>query len=126
MPSSEGNAGSSRMERKIDGIEETYLGYPTDWTLERDLQVARKFMEDADLFILQDGLVFIDELPFTSIVEYALIINGTGSRLRNNDHGRAQCRRKRWAIVPMLCDSTLSSTDFSPPFENWIGCQSRE
>ena len=102
-------------------LRETYLGYPTDWTFDKDLGAAQEFMDDADLFILQDGMVFTDELPLHKYCGiHNTIINGTGSRLRNNIAWARAMQAEGWAIVPMLCDSTLSSLISAPPFENWI------
>ena len=108
-------------EAKSMVCRETYLGYPTDWTVEKDMDEAAEYARDTDLFILQDQLFDFEEIPLRKRATHKnTIINGTGSRLRERvDYWRME-QFRGWKIFPMQCDTTLSTKLCAPPFENWI------
>lgn len=100
---------------------ETYLGYKTDWlyTNKNHYEEAEQFVKDTDLFIFQD--ITFDVLNIKKMAGHRnTIINGTGSRMRQNIDITRQEQLDGWAVVPMLCDTTLSTKICAPPFENWI------
>ena len=102
-------------------MRKSYLGYPTDWTLEEDHDEAAEFVKDADLLIFQDRLMNVPGLGLQEKADYKnTIINGTGSMMRANIQALREDQQRGWAIVPMLCDTTLSTHLCAPPFENWI------
>jgi len=108
-------------EAKSMVCRETYLGYPTDWTVEKDMDEAAEYARDTDLIILQDQLFDFEEIPLRKWATHKnTIINGTGSRLRERvDYWRME-QFRGWKIFPMQCDTTLSTKLCAPPFENWI------
>lgn len=108
-------------EAKSMALKETYLKYQTDWTMENNVDEAAEFAKTADLFIFQDQLMTSDKLKLEKYAtHHNTIISGTGSRMRANADALRQDQQEGWAIVPMLCDTTLSMKLCAPPFENWI------
>ncbi len=102
-------------------MKETYLKYPTDWTMENNVDEAAEFAKTADLFIFQDQLMTSKKLQLEKYATHRnTIVSGTGSRMRANIDAMRQDQQEGWAIVPMLCDTTISMKLCAPPFENWI------
>jgi hypothetical protein len=102
-------------------VRENYIGYKTDWTFEKDKDEAAEFIKDADLIMFQDRLLDAPGLGLQEKAYYKnTIINGTGSMMRANIQSLREDQQHGWAIVPMLCDTTLSTHLCAPPFENWI------
>jgi hypothetical protein len=97
-----------------------YLGYKTDWNMDDNSEEAKEFIKDADLLIFQDRLMDAG-LGLKEKAYYKnTIINGTGSMMRANTEVLREDQQHGWAIVPMLCDASLSTKICAPPFENWI------
>ena len=102
-------------------MQETWLGFKTDWIYKRDLKEAQEFIKDADLFIFQDALLSIENLDFQKYVTPGnTIINGTGTRMRMHAQALRRMQEVGWRMVTSLCDSTIASKIASPPFQNWI------
>jgi hypothetical protein len=102
-------------------VHNTFLGYPTDWTTEENIEEAAEFAKNTNLFIFQDYRISFDELPLHKYCgPKNTIINGTGSRMRARIDSTRADQYNGWAVVPMLCDTTLSTKLCAPPFENWI------
>jgi len=102
-------------------MKESYLGFKTDWTYEKNLKEAQEFIEDTDLFIFQDMLMCVDGLELQKYAGHKnTIINGTGSMMRANIPILREMQKEGWKMVTSLCDSTIASHIASPPFQNWI------
>lgn len=101
--------------------QHTYLEYKTDWLLEKDADDANEYIKTADVIILQDVLMDVEDLDIRKYATHKnTIINGTGSVMRRNMLLTQRAQHDGWAVVPCLADETLSTKICSPPFENWI------
>lgn len=111
-------------------MNESYLGYKTDWTAKDNLDEAREFAKEADLFVFQDMLIDVfDEMKNEVKDKCGLlkstgikntIINGTGTLMRDNINVLLNMQLEGWAVVPPISDETIAGRLLPAPFENVI------
>jgi hypothetical protein len=105
------------------------LGFKCDTCGEDGLEIAREHAKDADLYITQDALredvdatlELIDPKSKKSVFgPKNIIINGTGTMMRNNLDPLVQMQLQGWCVIPPMCDDSISSHLVGVPFENWM------
>jgi len=102
-------------------MKESYLGFKTDWTTEKNASEAMEFAEDTDLFIFQDMMSFNDVFDVRDYCGHRnTIITGTGTTMRNATNVLLNMQQEGWAVVPPISDDTIATKLFPAPFENVI------
>jgi hypothetical protein len=98
-------------------LQQTYLNYPTDWTLENK-EEAREFAEGADVLIFQDLLFDVPGMKLQKIMrQNNTIIYGLGSLMRSHIPDVINYIRSGYHVLPPLSDPTITQYIGGAPFE---------
>lgn len=102
-------------------VKESYLGFPTDWTVDGNENEIKEFLEDVDLLIFQDHLINLEGTKIKDIAgHHNTIITGTGSPMRKMVDISREDQLHGWAIIPPISDETIATKMCCAPFENVI------
>jgi len=104
-------------DAKAMTLSQTYLNYPTDWTMD-NRDEAQEFAEGADVLIFQEVLF---KVPGMKLEKLALpdntIIYGLGSMMRSHLLDTVNYMRNGYHILPPLSDPTITQYIGGAPFE---------